>query len=168
MAFVPLIPDDGPRMVESLGRDAFATKIARRTARPPPSGAAAFPADLRVQAELFSLLRGAAETFAAPDADAKAMTQAAVDYTHAAALRHVVAGAMVPRIGAAPALLAAAGLEGATRLPAPDGAAPERDLLVSVVLVNQALVSSAASLLSISRNRKRRTQNDETRNQPTD
>jgi hypothetical protein len=75
----------------------------------------------------------------------KALTQAAVNYTHAAALRHVVAGAMAPRIGAAPALLAAAGLEGAAELPGPNGAAPERDLLLAAVLVNQALVVRIAA-----------------------
>jgi hypothetical protein len=115
MSIVPFFRDPAPprrrrveRLVERLTEDAFAAKVARRAA-PPPDGAD-LPADLRVQAEMLSLLRAAAETFAKPASDARELAQAAADIYHSEALRDVVGGTTAYRLGAVPALLAAAGI----------------------------------------------------------
>ena len=152
MSIVPFFRRKPARpLVESLDSDAFAAKIARRAARPPPAGAD-LPADLRVQAEMFSLLRAAAETFAKPAPDARELAQAAADFYHAEALRDAVGGTTVCRPGAVPALLAAAGIaEGDIELPEPTGGALERDLLLAVVLFDQTSMALSAAFAFESR-----------------
>jgi hypothetical protein len=132
MAGAPLFfSDDSLPLAETLNSYFFATRIARPAAAAPPGGDPA-PADFRDCAEQLSLLRSAATTFAAPAADAAALAQAATDFLRAGALRQVAGGAR-HRIGRAPALLAAAGVKRHAALPAPGGAAPERDLLLAIV-----------------------------------
>jgi hypothetical protein len=145
MSGVRLLPERVEPLLQELGYDAFGARIAARAARLPPGAAATAPADLRVQVELFTLFRAAAETFAAPAADAKALATAALDFMRATALREVVGGAAVYRIGAAPALLAAAGAAVGAELPEADGAAPERDLLLAALLLSQTLMAVAVA-----------------------
>jgi hypothetical protein len=126
-----------------LLEEALAAHAAALAARPPPPAAAS--ADLRVQRESLRLRHAAAALLKQPGAGVAELAQAAVDAFRAEALGDAVAGGRSVPLGAAPALRAALALAPGAPAPAPDGAAPEIDLLHSFALGGQAVSARAVA-----------------------